>query len=164
VSAGRGSAAFPEGNAVIWCEGAFRTTYGKTAHGLVRRSRRYRVLSVVDSSCAGQDAGQLLDRRSAGIPIHAAVAEAVRESRERGLPATHLVIAAPDGGRLSPRDRRAVLQAIDLGMHVDGGLHDFLGEDGHRRAGRAARGALPGVRRTPRAGCIFTGASSRCVP
>jgi len=161
VSAGQGGAAFPEGNAVIWCEGAFRTTYGKTAHGLVRRSRRYRVLSVVDSSCAGRDAGELLDRRPSGIPVHADLAEAVRESRERGLPATHLVIGlAPDGGRLSQRDRRAVLRAIELGLHVDSGLHDFLGEDPDIAARAALRGVrLRDVRRTPPRGELhaFTG-------
>jgi uncharacterized NAD-dependent epimerase/dehydratase family protein len=144
-------AAFPEGNAVIYCEAAFRTTYGKTAHGLVRRSRRYRVLSVVDSTCAGMEAGTLLDRRSAGIPIQASIGRAVRASRERGLPATHLVVGlAPDGGRLDARARQAVLQAIDLGLHVDSGLHDFLAEDAQIAARAARRGVrLRDVRRTP---------------
>ena len=32
----------PEGNAIIYCEGAFNTTNGKTAHGLVRFTNRYR--------------------------------------------------------------------------------------------------------------------------
>ncbi len=32
---------FPEGQAVIYCEGSYGTTNGKTAHGLVRRTRRY---------------------------------------------------------------------------------------------------------------------------
>ena len=69
----------------------------------------------------------------------------MREARERGLPATHLVIGlAPDGGRLSPRDRRAVLQAIDLGLHVDSGLHDFLGEERRHFERRRAR-PEPGV-------------------
>jgi uncharacterized NAD-dependent epimerase/dehydratase family protein len=142
--------AFPEGNAVLYCEGAFRTTYGKTAHGLVRRSRRYRVLSVVDSTCAGQDAGRLLDLQP-GIPIHASIGQAERAARARGLPATHLVIGlAPDGGRLAARDRRAVLEAVDLGLHVDSGLHDFLAEDPDIAARAARRGVrLRDVRRTP---------------
>jgi uncharacterized NAD-dependent epimerase/dehydratase family protein len=141
----------PEGAAVIWCEGAFRTTFGKTAHGLVRRSRRYRVLSVVDSTCAGRDAGAVLDSRPSGIPIHASIARAVRAAREEGRPATHLVIGlAPDGGRLEARDRRAVLAAIDLGLHVDSGLHDFLAEDPEIIARAAERGVrLRDVRRTP---------------
>jgi uncharacterized NAD-dependent epimerase/dehydratase family protein len=151
VAAGdRPSPAFPEGAAVIYCEGSFRTTYGKTAHGLVRRSRRYRVLSVVDSTCAGQDAGTLLDLQP-GIPIHTTIGRAVRAAREQKLPATHLVIGlAPDGGRLEARDRRAVLAAIELGLHVDSGLHDFLGEDPVIAARAVHRGVrLRDVRRTP---------------
>ena len=31
---------WPEGNAIVYCQGAVNTTYGKTAHGLVRRSER----------------------------------------------------------------------------------------------------------------------------
>ncbi len=153
--------AFPEGAAIVYCEGAFGSTYGKTAHGLVRRSRRYRVLSVVDSACAGQDAGQLLDRRPAGIPVHASLQDAVREARERGTPPTHLVIGlAPDGGRLEGRHRRAVLRALDLGLHVDSGLHDFLGEDPEIARRAAHRGVrLRDVRRPPPRGELhgFTG-------
>lgn len=52
---------FPEGNAIVYCEGAFATTNGKTAHGLVRRTKRYRVLSVIDSRHRGKDAGEVLD-------------------------------------------------------------------------------------------------------
>ena len=65
-----------DGNAIVYCEGAFLSTNGKTAHGLVRKTRRYNVLSVIDSDCAGQDAGDQLDGRSNGIPIVASLDEA----------------------------------------------------------------------------------------
>jgi uncharacterized NAD-dependent epimerase/dehydratase family protein len=43
---------------------------------------------------------------------------------------THFVIGlAPDGGRLSPEHRKAVIQALKAGLNVDSGLHDFLSED-----------------------------------
>ncbi len=122
--------AFPEGNAIIYCQGAFRTTYGKTAHGLVRRTRRYRVLSVVDASCAGRDAGVLLDGEHRNIPIHPSIEEAFRAATGSHYPATHMVIGlAPDGGRLSSDARSDVISAIELGLHVDSGLHEFLSED-----------------------------------
>ena len=35
-----------DGNAIVFCDGAFTNTYGKTAHGLVRRTRRYRVTAA----------------------------------------------------------------------------------------------------------------------
>jgi uncharacterized NAD-dependent epimerase/dehydratase family protein len=123
--------AFPEGNAIIYCEGAFNTPNGKTAHGLVRRTRRYNVLSVVDSRYAGRDAGEVLDGKSKGVPVFADVQEAEHSARRTNRPATHLVVGlAPDGGRLSAEARRDVIKAIQLGLHVDSGLHDYLSEDG----------------------------------
>ncbi len=121
---------FPEGNAIIYCEGMFTTTNGKTAHGLVRRTERYRVISVVDSRNAGKDAGTILDGESKGIPIYAHIQQAVDAARAGNQTATHLVIGlAPDGGRLSADARLDVIKGIQLGLHVDSGLHDFLAED-----------------------------------
>jgi len=121
---------FPEGNAIIYCEGAFRTANGKTAHGLVRRTTRYHVLSVVDSECAGSDAGLLLDGQARGIPVHQDIEHAFTAAKTSGSPATHLVMGlAPDGGRLSAQARGDILNAVELGLHVDSGLHDFLSED-----------------------------------
>jgi uncharacterized NAD-dependent epimerase/dehydratase family protein len=123
-------AGWPEGNAVIYCEGAFGTTNGKTAHGLVRFTRRYRVLSVVDSVLAGSDAGTILDDVPSGIPIEASLSAALSAAAERGQPATHMVVGlAPDGGRLGRRGRSAVVEALEHGLNVDCGLHDFLSED-----------------------------------
>ncbi len=141
----------PEGNAVIYCEGAFNTTNGKTAHGLVRHTRRYRVLSVVDSRYRDRDAGHVLDGRPAGIPVFDGVREAVSATRREGPKATHLVVGiAPDGGRLSPEARKDVLEALDLGLHVDAGLHDFLSEDHDMARVAAARGVrIRDVRRPP---------------
>ena len=70
----------PEGNAIVYCEGAYQTTNGKTAHGLVRMTHRYNVVAVVDSTCAGQDAGTILDDRERGIPIVASVEDAVKST------------------------------------------------------------------------------------
>ncbi|MCG6983120.1 MAG: DUF1611 domain-containing protein [Deltaproteobacteria bacterium] len=121
---------FPEGNAIVYCQGAFATPNGKTAHGLVRRTRRYRVLSVVDSRHATNDAGMVLDGRARDIPIYKELGLAVDEALSRGNAPTHLVIGlAPDGGRLSGEARSDVIRAIELGLNVDCGLHDFLSED-----------------------------------
>lgn len=121
---------FPEGNAVVYCEGAFGTTNGKTAHGLVRRTQRYNVLSVVDSRHAGEDAGRLLDGTPKGIPVYPNIERAVAVAKDAGRPATHFVVGlAPDGGRLSPDAREDVKQAIRSSLHIDCGLHDFLSED-----------------------------------
>jgi len=59
-----------DGNAVVYCEGSYDTTDGKTAHGLVRFTNRYRVIAVIDSHCAGKDAGEILDGKYKGISVY----------------------------------------------------------------------------------------------
>jgi uncharacterized NAD-dependent epimerase/dehydratase family protein len=121
---------FPDGNAIVYCEGGFGTTNGKTAHGLVRRSKRYNVLSVIDSHHAGFDAGWILDNRLSYIPIHSNLGDAIQSSKERKTPATHFVMGlAPDGGRLNKENRKDVIEAIKAGLNIDSGLHDLLSED-----------------------------------
>lgn len=121
---------FPEGNAIVFCEGAFLSTNGKTAHGLVRRTDRYRIICVIDSTCCNQDARELLDGRRTGIPIVAKLEDALAVGQEHNLPASHFVIGiAPDGGRLDPAHRSVVADALKAGLHVDCGLHDYLCED-----------------------------------
>ena len=142
---------FPEGNAIIYCQGAFGTTYGKTAHGLVRRTRRYRVLSVIDSHHAGDDAGTILDGKPQDIPVYGTIQQAVEAARGGSYQATHLVIGlAPDGGRLGPEARDDIKKAIQLGLNVDSGLHDFLSEDDEITALAATYGVkLRDVRKPP---------------
>jgi uncharacterized NAD-dependent epimerase/dehydratase family protein len=119
-----------DGNAIVYCQGAFGTTNGKAAHGLVRRTERYRVLSVVDSRNAGADAGVVLDGHRKGIPIYHDIRTAFAAALSLGIPATHLVMGlAPDGGRLPDSARSDIKTAIELGLHVDSGLHDFISED-----------------------------------
>src|SRR3954467_13597982 len=95
----------PEGRAVVYCEAAFGTTTGKTAHGLVRRSRRYDIVALIDSTHAVADAGLVLDGKANGIPIVANLNAAPT--------ATHFVVGlAPDGGRLDSAARLAVRSAL----------------------------------------------------
>jgi len=131
-----------DGDAIVWCDGAFGTPNGKTAHGLVRFTRRYRVLGVIDQRHAGKDAGDVLDDAPCGIPVHATFDAALADARTRGEPRTLVVGIAPDGGRLTPHDRLAVAAAIRAGLGVDCGLHDFLTED----PGFVALAAEHGVR------------------
>jgi uncharacterized NAD-dependent epimerase/dehydratase family protein len=122
--------ASPDGNAIVYCEGMFNTLNGKTAHGLVRVTKRYRVLSVIDSRYAGRDAGQVLDGKAKNIPIFASLDQAVHKADSSNRPATHFVVGlAPDGGRLPSKARQDVSDAIAFGLNVDCGLHDYLSED-----------------------------------
>lgn len=119
-----------DGNAIVYCEGFFGTTNGKTAHGLIRRTHRYRVLGLVDSRLAGKDAGEVLDGKSSRIPIFPNLDEAVRELESKGESAAYFVNGiTPDGGRISKTTRLAARKALELGLNVDSGAHDFLSED-----------------------------------
>jgi len=117
-------------NAIVYCQGMFNTPNGKTAHGLVRFTERYRVLSVVDARYDGQDAGDVLDGKRKRVPIFSSIAAACDDAAEGGHPATHLVIGlAPDGGRLEAEARQDIKAALAMGLNVDCGLHDFLSDD-----------------------------------
>lgn len=142
---------FPEGRAIVYCEGAFGTPYGKTAHGLLRRTRRYELVSVIDSVCAGSDAGEILDRHPCGIPVLSSLQEALEHATASGSPATHLVIGlATDGGRLPSHARSDVAEALRAGLHVDSGLHDFLSENRELQDLAATAGVrIRDVRRPP---------------
>ena len=141
----------PEGDAIVYCQGAFGTPNGKTAHGLVRRTNRYRVLSVIDSRLAGEDAGSILDGRPKGILIYRGIQEALGAFRATGNNPTYFVIGlAPDGGRLSREGHQDVLEAIRSGLNVDSGLHDFLSEDNEiSDLARAHVVRIRDVRKTP---------------
>ena len=141
----------PEGNAIVYCDGAYGTTYGKTAHGLVRFTRRYLVAAVVDARYAGRDAGEVLDGHRVDIPVVGSLDEAVAEARAANRSATHLVIGiAPDGGAMSASMRKAIHAAVERGLSVDSGLHDFLTDDAELVALATAKGvSLRDVRKTP---------------
>jgi uncharacterized NAD-dependent epimerase/dehydratase family protein len=87
-------------------------------------------MGVLDSGFCGQDAGEILDGKPAGIPVLATLEDGLKSAADRGHPLTHWVMGlAPDGGRMCSRDRLAVIKAVKAGLNVDSGLHDFLTDD-----------------------------------
>lgn len=134
-----------DGKAVIFCEAAFSRDIGKTAHGLVRHTDRYDVVAVLDSTLAGSMASDVVAGARKHIPVIGSLADAER------LQAQYLVIGlAPEGGRLPPDYRAIVIEAMQRGMHVDSGLHDFLSEDAEFAAVAASNGVtIRDVRKPP---------------
>lgn len=119
-----------DGKALVYCEGAFNTPSGKTAHGLVRFTERYEIVGVIDSKYAGKDAGYVLDGKKNGIPIFKSIGEATKKLTDsRNLPKYFVIGLAPDGGRLPKAARGSIIEAIEMGWNVDSGLHDFLTND-----------------------------------
>lgn len=113
--------------AVVYCEANFGAIDGKTANGLVRYSEKYRILSVIDSEKAGLDTGAVLDDKPNGIPVCRDLADALAQAGE--IPDHFILGIAPSNGMLSANERGIVLEAINHGMNVVNGLHQFLSED-----------------------------------
>ncbi|MBW4709837.1 DUF1611 domain-containing protein [Roseobacter sp. YSTF-M11] len=113
--------------AVVYCEGNFAQIDGKTANGLVRHSEAYRIVSVIDSTHSGENAGRVLDDVINDIPILESLNIAI--ARESSVPDTFIYGMAPSTGRLSTVDRGVVLDAIARGMNIVSGLHEYLSDD-----------------------------------
>lgn len=113
--------------AIILSERAFGRTGGKTAHGLVRHSLRFKILGVIDSTRARKDAGELLDGRKNGIMVYKSVKDAIKKLPEK--PDYLIVGVATVGGMLPKEFRPAIRDAIRNGVNVISGLHEWLAID-----------------------------------
>ena len=123
--------------AVVYCEANFGAVDGKTANGLVRHSEKYEILAVIDSKKAGLDAGVVLGDGPNAIPVCHDLADALAQAGS--VPDYFIFGMAPATGMLSTPERGLVLEAIDLGMNIVNGLHEFLGDDPEFAAASAAR-------------------------
>lgn len=145
-------------SAVIYCDGQFGEQDGKTANGLVRHSEKFHILSVIDASRAGLDAGMYLDGVTNGIPLVANLDDAINHAGY--VPANLIVGVAPASGMLSPQQRAVLLDAIARGMNIVNGLHEFLGDDAEFVAASIAAGVTITDVRRPKAKkdlTVFTG-------
>lgn len=121
------TAASARPTAVVYCEAQLGEPDGKTANGLVRHSERYRIVSVIDSTKAGHDAGAVLGDGPNGIAVCRDLADAVLQAG--GPPDAFVFGIAPSSGMLSLDERGVVLDAMSQGMDVVNGLHEFLNDD-----------------------------------
>ncbi|AGY59430.1 DUF1611 domain-containing protein [Gloeobacter kilaueensis] len=129
-----------DGTAVVICDGFFQMPEGKTAHGLVRETDRYKILGVIDGPTAGQDAGVVLDGLHRAIPIYPSLQQALK-----ALPVAPdycIVGIATRGGRLTASLREQLLVALEAGMSVVNGLHEFAADDPKLAQAAAAQGRM----------------------
>jgi uncharacterized NAD-dependent epimerase/dehydratase family protein len=89
--------------------------YGKTTYGVIRYGPAP-VVAVLDSERAGESVE--------GVPVVGSVADALPYG-----PTTALVGVAVAGGRLPPVWRRILKDAIEAGLDVEAGMHEFLADD-----------------------------------
>ena len=111
--------------AVVLCDGYLGQSTGKTANGLVRYSKRYAIVGVIDRSKAGRDAGEVLDGTPRGIPVFPDLREAVDRTR----PDTLIIGVATFGGYIPEEFRPVIREAIERGINIAAGLHEYLTED-----------------------------------
>jgi uncharacterized NAD-dependent epimerase/dehydratase family protein len=104
---------------VILTEGHTEPITGKTAACVVRY-RPEEVVALLDSTQAGRTSGELLEAGGA-IPVVAKLNDAPGAN-------TLMIGIAPSGGRIPPAWRALILEAIQRGMDVVSGLHEFMSE------------------------------------
>ena len=104
----------------------------KTATGIIRYGSDD-IVAVLDSTMVGRNVSESLPGHD--IPFVGRLSDALdRPVGPDGL----LLGIAPTGGKLPPAWRSIILEAIDAGLDIHSGLHQFLAED-PEFAGAAAR-------------------------
>jgi uncharacterized NAD-dependent epimerase/dehydratase family protein len=129
---------------VILTEGQFGMHDAKTAIGVIRYGRDD-IRAILDSTKAGRNVDEFMPGHD--IPFVATLGETLDGPvRPDGL----LIGIAPTGGRLPASWRATILQAIEAGLDVHSGLHQFLGDDPEFAAAAEAAGTrLIDYRRPP---------------
>lgn len=99
----------------------------KTCHGLLRGTYRYQIQAVIDYTCAGRDAGDILNGKILGIPVYASVNDF---QLHHSVKAEVCIIGvALEGGILPDSFRSELYQAMSHGMSLVNGLHTYLSDD-----------------------------------
>ncbi len=113
-------------NAIVITAGYLDTPSGKTAHGLIRGTDRFTILAVIDERHAGKDAGEALDGKKRNIPIYASIADFITTSKEK---ATYCILGVATKGGVIPDSIRATIQtALENGLSIVNGLHDYVSD------------------------------------
>ena len=110
---------------LIYADRLYSCADGKTAHGLVRYSKKYAIVGVVDSTLPKGDAATFLDPTKKGIPLFSSLADAYKATK----PNTFIIGAVSEGGVLPHGYDKAVAWALSKGLNVVSGLHQFLSDD-----------------------------------
>ncbi len=113
--------------ALVYADRLYGCADGKTAHGLVRFSKKFDIACVVDTTLPLGDAAEFLDGQKKGIPLLNNLDDALAITH----PDTFIIGAVSEGGVLPKGYGTAVDWALSNGLNVVSGLHQFLSDDPH---------------------------------
>jgi uncharacterized NAD-dependent epimerase/dehydratase family protein len=111
--------------AIVYVDKLFNCADGKTAHGLVRYSKRFDICCVIDSTISEGDAGDILDGLKRNIPLYNDLESAYSKVDVD----TFIIGAVSEGGILPKGYDKAVIWALKKGLDVVSGLHQFISDD-----------------------------------
>jgi uncharacterized NAD-dependent epimerase/dehydratase family protein len=118
---------------VILSEGVFGKVNSKTAMGVIRYGADA-VVAVIDSTQPGKNVSDWMGAPF-DIPVVASLDEALPYR-----PTALLLGTAPQGGKIPPAWRKTILAAIEHGLDVVSGLHEFITEDAEFTTAAGATG------------------------
>jgi uncharacterized NAD-dependent epimerase/dehydratase family protein len=113
--------------ALIYCDKQFGLADGKTASALVRHSDLYTIVGVIDSLMVGRDAGEVLGKGHSNIPIFLDLNDALEQLQE--TPNCYIYGKAPLEAYIPIEERLLIIEAIQNGMDILNGLHQFFSDD-----------------------------------
>jgi uncharacterized NAD-dependent epimerase/dehydratase family protein len=130
-------------NLVLYAEGEFGKGHSKTAEGVLRYGKNP-VVAVIDSTQAGKQVQDVTSIKS-NVPIVGSLAESFQFKPQALLLGTAWI-----GGQLPSKWKPDILSALENGLDVINGLHDFLAEDSEiAQAAMRHNRRLLDVRRPP---------------
>ena len=132
------------GQAIVLTNGLFNTKSAKTAHGLIRTSKRFEVITIIDKKFYGKfvsiDTNQKISitKTPSGIPIYKDVQSFLKFNQKHRvfgekdscvLPTYCIIGVASAGGLLPEEMRKDILLAMKNSMSIINGLHSMLSKD-----------------------------------
>jgi uncharacterized NAD-dependent epimerase/dehydratase family protein len=121
----------PKRRIIILTDGHTNPITAKTASCVVRY-KPDEVVALLDTTQPGRTSQELLGV-GGKIPVVARLADAPDAN-------TLMIGIAPSGGKLPAAWRRILLEAVERGMNIVSGLHDFISSDAEIAAAAARRG------------------------
>jgi uncharacterized NAD-dependent epimerase/dehydratase family protein len=113
-------------NTIILTNGILSTSDAKTAHGLIRGTDRFEIVSIIDAAHVGRDLSSILGGKVCNIPIYSTAKEALKQQENQ---IDYVIIGvANKGGKLPSDIKPALIECLENNISVINGLHEFVSD------------------------------------